>query len=231
LAIEAIFFDIGDTLVSDSPTLEERIWAASARCGIDYDRDRLPAAIRRVEDYALEAYVDGDTTDDPAVMVRTASRLLQELGTGQARAGDLVQAFAEIPFERVLHADALPMIDTLKGRGFKIGVVSDWDPLLPELLSGWDLMPRLDGLAVSAIVGCMKPDSRLFRHALKDAGVDAACALHVGDFYELDVAGARAAGMSALLFDWRDRVPNADCPRVTSFSGVVEYLLALPSPV
>ncbi len=54
--------------------------------------------------------------------------------------------------------------------------------------------------------------------------------LHVGDWYELDVCGARAAGMQALLFDWPGRRPDADCPRVTTFAALADILLALPAP-
>jgi len=233
MAIEAIFFDIGDTLVTDQPTLTERIIAASDICGIDYDRERLTVALRRVEDYALENYVDGATTDDPGVMVRTAARLLDEVGANAVdveRAAELVTTFATLPFERVVHPRALPLIDTLKDRGFKIGVISDWDTALPDLLEGWRIRERLDGLAVSEIVGCTKPDPRLFRHALAEAGVDASVSIHVGDFYELDVVGARAAGMQALLIDVRDRSMGVDCARVTDFNAMADYFLALPSP-
>ena len=232
MPIEAIFFDIGDTLVTDRPTLTDRIIAASDACGIAYDRDQLVAAMRRVEDYALEGYVDGATTDDSNVMLGVATRLLQEVGASVEdvnRAGELVVAFAALPFERVLHPNALPLIDTLKSRGFKIGVISDWDSALPDLLEGWGVRQRLDGLAVSEIVGCTKPNPRLFQHALAEAGVDGAVSIHVGDFYELDIAGARAAGMTGLLIDVRDRSKNADCPRVTTFDAMADYLLALPA--
>lgn len=231
MRIEAIFFDIGDTLVTDSPTLDGRIRHACVDCALDIDPSRLTPALRRIEDYALEAYVDGRTTDDPAVMLRTAERLLEEIGQDPGRAAAFVDAFAAQPFERVLHPSALPLIDTLKSHGFKIGVISDWDPGLLGLLEEWDLAPRLDAVAVSAIVGCTKPDPRLFHHALAQANVDPSRALHVGDFYELDVAGARAAGMHALLYDTRSRSTTAGCARVVTFEELADFLLALDPPL
>lgn len=232
MPIEAIFFDIGDTLVSDLPALDDRIWTACDACGLEIDRNRLMPGLRRVEDFVLEGYADGATTDDPEVMLRTARRLLAELGveSSEDSASALVAAFVSTPFERVLHPKALSLIDVLRARGFKIGVISDWDPALPDLLAEWDLASRLDAVAVSGIVGCTKPNPALFRHALDAAGVDAAASLHVGDFYELDVAGARAAGMQAILFDAFGRRPEADCPRVATFDELVDTLLVLPSP-
>lgn len=233
MMIQAVFFDVGDTLVSDFPSLEDRIWTASVACGIVYDRDDLIPGLRREEDYVLARYVNGETLDHPGVMLDAASVLLAEVGAGAAdvgRAADLVDAFLAIPVERFLHPDALALIDLLKGRGFTVGVISDWNAKLPDLLEALSVLSRLDALAVSSLVGCTKPDPRLFEAALAQACVDAGMAVHVGDFYELDVAGARAAGMDALLFDWRGRVPNADCHRVETFAGVADFLCALPSP-
>jgi len=286
LTIEAVFFDIGDTLLSDRPSLEDRIWAASLECGIVFDRARLTPALRCVEDYALARYTEGRTQDDPTVMSETALRLLDELGffrpnlatrsaartgrpnvspghrpgsggpnkpggrspapTGQPNVSpghrpgsrgpeeqiveSLVASFLAQPFVRELHPDALTTIDRLKARGFLIGVVSDWDASLGDLLASLGLLPKLDALAVSETVGCAKPCRRLFEEALGQANVVAAASVHIGDFYELDVVGARSAGMHTLLFDWRGRVTDADCPRATTFAQIVEYLDALPSP-
>jgi HAD superfamily hydrolase (TIGR01549 family) len=46
-------------------------------------------------------------------------------------------------------------------------------------------------------VGIGKPDRRIFEHACEQAGVQPARVLHVGDDLELDVIGARGAGMHA----------------------------------
>ena len=58
------------------------------------------------------------------------------------------------------------------------------------------------GIAVAAIVdlgavGVAKPDPRIFELALELAGTTADRAIHVGDAYQYDVRGARAAGVRA----------------------------------
>ena len=83
---------------------------------------------------------------------------------------------------------------------------------------------------MSATVGCTKPDRRLFQEALRQMGVTAETALHVGDWYELDVQGARSVGMTSILFDHQQRRPDADCPRVESFDELAAFLLSLPCP-
>ncbi|MGO8670947.1 MAG: HAD family hydrolase [Capsulimonadaceae bacterium] len=227
MRLEAIFFDVGDTLLFDRPGLEERIWAACRACGLSYLQASLPGALRQAESVVLAEYTRFPADDEDLLIHVSALRLLESLGQPGTAVGALLRALAAEPFERVLFAGALDLIDRLKARGLRIGVVSDWDAGLPELLAGLGVAERLDAMAVSALVGCRKPDPRLFEHARLAAGVDACAVLHVGDYYELDVVGARAAGMQALLFDGHGRRPDADCPRVTTFEELAERLLSL----
>ena len=60
----------------------------------------------------------------------------------------------------------------------------------------------------SAVEGVEKPDPRLFRLALERVGGEAASAVHVGDLYEVDVVGGRAAGLRAVLVDSDDLYPE-----------------------
>jgi len=91
------------------------------------------------------------------------------------------------------------VLDALRARGLRLGVISNWDTRLPELLRQLDLARRLDVVAYSSAVGVEKPDSRIFRRALRELGVEPRAALHVGDSRLEDLEGAIAAGMRALL--------------------------------
>jgi putative hydrolase of the HAD superfamily len=90
--------------------------------------------------------------------------------------------------------------------------VSNWIWQLPELLHSLELVSLFDFVAASARVGYEKPHPEIFRHALQEAGVGPEEALHVGDHLDADVAGAQAAGLSAVLIDRRDRFTEADLP-------------------
>src|SRR5262249_44498411 len=79
--------------------------------------------------------------------------------------------------------------------------VSNWDCSLPVVLERCGLGELLDGTVTSASAGARKPDPAIFTAALELAGCEAGEALHVGDTAEEDVAGARAAGIRALLLD------------------------------
>ena len=142
----------------------------------------------------------------------------------------LQSRFAAIPFTRNVHPEAQALLGELQERGFILGGISDWETTLPELLAELGIAPYFDALAVSEIVGAAKPDPRLFQEALRQAKASPENSLHIGDWFELDVTGAQAAGMSALLFDWAERRPSAGCQRVTTFSQLATYLRSLPDP-
>ena len=112
----------------------------------------------------------------------------------------------EVPVSKMMSAirfrafpDAAPALARLRERGLRLVCVSNWDVSLPEVLERCGLGDRLDGVVSSAGAGARKPDPRIFAAALAVAGCEAGEAIHVGDTPGEDVAGARAAGIRALL--------------------------------
>ena len=98
--------------------------------------------------------------------------------------------------------DAAPALAALRAGGVRLVVVSNWDVSLHAVLRDTGLAPYLDGVLTSAQEGLAKPAPELFARALARAGdVAPHAALHVGDSVETDVAGARAAGIAAVLID------------------------------
>jgi putative hydrolase of the HAD superfamily len=102
-------------------------------------------------------------------------------------------------------ADVRPALQIARARGQRLVVVSNWDVSLHGVLRGLGLASLLDGILTSAEAGVRKPAPAIFEHALSLAGAGAARAvelgdvIHVGDSLEEDVAGARAAGIEAVL--------------------------------
>lgn len=230
--LRAIFFDIGDTLVFDDPPLQERVVSAAQSVGIAPDPARLPDAFRAAEAFAVKRYVAGIVWDAPGALRETVRVLWHSLGLPPLSDNEwtaFASAFASLPFTRFVPPEAFALLNDLKRRGFVLGAISDWEDTLPEVLADLGLLPYFDARAISAVVGVTKPNPLLFEDALAQVGLPPDNCLHIGDWYELDAAGAKAAGLSALLFDWAERTPNADCPRVTDWQQLAAYLLALPA--
>jgi putative hydrolase of the HAD superfamily len=87
----------------------------------------------------------------------------------------------------------------LREGGARLAVVSNWDVSLHDVLERTGLRPLVDAVVISAELGVAKPDPAIFRAALDRLGAAAEGAVHVGDSLEHDVAGARAAGLEAVL--------------------------------
>jgi putative hydrolase of the HAD superfamily len=71
-----------------------------------------------------------------------------------------------------------------------------------------ELSSSFDAIMISAAEGIHKPDPRIFHRALAQLEVSPDRAVFVGDHPEVDIAGARAAGMRAI---WR-RDPKVSGP-------------------
>jgi putative hydrolase of the HAD superfamily len=112
--------------------------------------------------------------------------------------------------------DVAPTLARLRARGLRLVVVSNANGMLAFLMERLGLAPSFDVILDSHVEGVEKPDPRLFRIALERSGGDPRSTIHVGDLYHVDVLGARAAGLRAVLFDAGGLYPEVDCPRVAS---------------
>lgn len=113
-------------------------------------------------------------------------------------------------------------LGSARTRGARLVVVSNWDVSLHDVLANAGVSPLLHGVVTSAEFGARKPDPSIFAAALKLAGVPAAKALHVGDSLEDDVAGARAAGIEAVLIR---RDGSAGPPGTRTVKNLIELVV------
>ncbi|HSL21471.1 MAG TPA: HAD-IA family hydrolase [Vicinamibacterales bacterium] len=120
-------------------------------------------------------------------------------------------------------------LSELRARGLLLIVTSNANGRLHALLDRLDLSAYFDAIVDSYLEGVEKPDPRLFHIAVARAGARPEDAIHVGDLYHVDVAGARAAGLQPLLVDAGDLYAEADCPRIRSIAELPAYLRGLRS--
>jgi putative hydrolase of the HAD superfamily len=117
-------------------------------------------------------------------------------------------AFRE-PGAWLVYPDVRPALSLIRLMGARLAVVSNWDSRLPYLLDVLDLDGLFDAVVFSHMIGVEKPDPRIFRSALDAVGAEPGSALHVGDVPELDLEGARSAGIDGVLVDRRSRLDPA----------------------
>jgi HAD superfamily hydrolase (TIGR01509 family) len=112
-----------------------------------------------------------------------------------------------------------------RDRGLRTACISNSNGTVAGILEGLGLARHLDFIVDSSQVGVEKPDPRIFHLALERAGVAAEEAVYVGDLYSIDVVGARAAGLSAILMDPGACWGSRDCPCAPTALAAVRHVL------
>ncbi len=95
----------------------------------------------------------------------------------------------------------LDVCSDLKQRGYRLGIVSNWNGLLVDLLRDHAALDLFDSVITSYDVGLSKPDKRIFELAVSDMDETPDRVRFVGGSYAFDVMGSKRAGLSPVLYD------------------------------
>ncbi|HEU0008095.1 MAG TPA: HAD-IA family hydrolase [Terriglobia bacterium] len=107
----------------------------------------------------------------------------------------------EDPHSWVLFPETHAVLTRLRGRGFELGIVSNFDSRLFPVMRGLGLDKLLDTVTIASLAKAAKPAPKIFEIALEKHAVDPGEALHVGDSLRDDVEGATKAGLTGVLLD------------------------------
>jgi putative hydrolase of the HAD superfamily len=125
---------------------------------------------------------------------------------------------------RVVHDGTGDVLAGLVARGYTLGVVSNADGRAAGDLAASGLARHMTAVIDSHLVGVEKPDARIFELALARCAAQPQEALFIGDIYEIDVQGARNAGITPLLIDPLGLYGAVDCERIASLAELLERL-------
>ena len=186
-----MFIDALGTMVELEPP-----WVhLAAELGVPCD-DKMVAAVRKEMAFYKEHSHEGR---DDASLAMLRGRCAEILSWELDREVTAEAMMASIRFRAF--DDAAPALAELRGLGLRLVCVSNWDVSLGEVLERCGIDGGVDGVVSSAGAGARKPDPAIFAPALEIAGCEPGEAIHVGDTFDEDVGGARAAGIEALLLD------------------------------
>jgi HAD superfamily hydrolase (TIGR01509 family) len=101
-------------------------------------------------------------------------------------------------------AGMFELAEELKARQVPIAIISNSEGRLAELVHELGYAALFPVIVDSGRLGIDKPDPRIFQHAAELLGVPLSEMVHVGDAWEADVLGARAAGAQAIWFSPSD---------------------------
>ena len=231
---DAVFFDAANTLLYPYPSVGAVYAEVAARYGVTTTAEAVQAAFRR-------AWSEVQATTDPVrygvgepdgrrfwnALVRATFAPIALPDDFEAFFDELYWLFSQPTVWR-LYPECLAVLQTLRQRGYTVGIISNWDIRLLDLLHGLGLITCVQHVSISAVVGWEKPHGNIFARALDAVGVTPARAVHVGDSLHADVHGARQAGMQPLWLrrdgEARHDGTHDEGPVIHDLNGVLAWL-------
>lgn len=187
---KALLFDFGGTLDAEGVPWKDRWQRIAREEGIDVSQEEFDRAFYGATD-VLEGTIPKtagfrDTVD------AVAGGLAVRLGRDDAVLRRIGGRFAEDSLRQLAQSAAL--LARLRAR-YRIGIVSNFYGNLQAVCDEAGLTPSIGVAVDSTLVGCKKPDARIFQAALDSLGSAPSETVFVGDSMRRDMAGARAMGM------------------------------------
>ena len=192
MRIDALIFDLDNTLWDVEPVI---LRAEQMLAG--FLAQNCPRVVERHTLESMRELRARLVVEQPAMShdftwlrLELLRRLMREAGYPESLAQQAFEVFYRARNEVVLYDDVLPALTTLHSR-LRLFALSNGNADLSAIGLGHFFERSLS----ARDAGVLKPDPRIFRRLLDDAGLDAARVAHVGDDPEADIEGARGAGV------------------------------------
>jgi putative hydrolase of the HAD superfamily len=215
-AVEAVVFDLDGTLLDRRLSFERFVRDQWERFARDLQSVDQAEYVRTAIELDRDGYAPRNELFAGA---------LTRFGLRSELAETLLRDYrAGFPSACVLFPDAARTLSSLRAAGLKLGLITNGSVRMQSSkLKCLALVPAFDAVLISDAEGVSKPDPEIFRRALERLGTTPGHAVFVGDHPDVDVSGARSAGMKAV---WRrDRMVS----RTVAADAIVEELSDLLS--
>ncbi|MFF5012960.1 HAD-IA family hydrolase [Streptomyces sp. NPDC001165] len=214
----AVLFDLWKTLVPLPDELKRRTFEATAVALGQRPEDLADAWKRTREIRETRPFADYlDWLRDHLAGTWSPAQAAQAAATRRRLHGE---AFAT-PLPGAVQA-----VTAARQLGLRTALVSNCTSDVREMVRESAFADRFDELLLSAEAGVMKPDPELFRTAADRLGVPPSACVFVGDGTDGELAGAAAAGMTAVLVECGE--PRSwTGPRIAALPGLTDLLVTV----
>lgn len=232
--IQTILFDLDGTLRDNHPPSHQVFFDHAVSLGLQDS----PEGRRRALRWAHAYWADSDELSadlatfgggSEAFWLNYSRRQLAAFGCppkqAQALAPAVVQHMAEsYDPDDIIPEDVPETLQTLKGAGFTLGVVSNRSEAFGEYLAQVGLAVYVDFSLSAGEANSWKPDPGIFIQALRLASCQPEQAIYVGDNYYADVVGAGRVGIRPVLIDPQQVFPAPGCTVIHTLNEVLQLL-------
>jgi putative hydrolase of the HAD superfamily len=190
MPIRAIFFDLGGVIL---------------RTEYQTPRQYLAERLNMEYDDLVRLVFESETSREASIGTLTADKHWAALMVRLGRPASEAQKIRDEFFGGdVLDYELIQLIRALHGK-YKTGLISNaWDDLR-QYIARQKFDDCFDGITISAEVGVVKPEARIYQVALEQAKVQANEAVFVDDF-QVNIEGCEKVGMQGILFEDPDEV-------------------------
>jgi len=222
--VKAIFFDAGGTLIEVRGGVGKVYSDIAGHYGAQLDPAKLNADFRSAFARQPKTLAPGSARQWWLEVVRQA--------VGGSLPTDKLQPYFEELYEFfrssrawLVYPEVSPTLSELKDHGFRLGIISNFDSRLRDVLVNLGIGSFFEQVTLSWETGVAKPDPKIFALALDRMGLSGSEALHLGDSIEDDIKAAQQAGLRAVLVD-RKRAHSGwtACPVIHDLTGLSQFL-------
>ncbi|XP_037304177.2 haloacid dehalogenase-like hydrolase domain-containing protein 3 [Pungitius pungitius] len=214
-----VFWDVKDTLLRVRASVGEQYCKEAERVGLDISPVEVEAAFRlayrhyssRYPNYGLSQGLDGRSWWMSVVRDTFSRCRVRDPALLDTMAHNLYHNFCKAENWEVF-PDSKATLERCSSLGLEMGVVSNFDRRLEEILHVCGLRSHFRFLITSEEAGTAKPDPAIFKQALQRCGVLAANVAHVGDHYVNDYLASKSVGIHGLLLDRSNQRNARDVP-------------------
>ena len=210
-AVKAFLFDLTGTLYDIDSDLEAHRQVAHWLIA-KYDLDVTPASLHQTANRLIATYVKrlskGQYLSGRELMESLWHRLCTVFKVPASGLNDFIEKTRE--FHRRFAQEvkgATTLLKELKGMGFSLGLVSQIDSeLMDVIVDELGFREYMDVIASAEEVGKARPSPAVISYAIEAMGVTAAETIMVGDDMVCDIEPARKLGMTTILLAPRGTV-------------------------
>jgi HAD superfamily hydrolase (TIGR01509 family) len=224
--VEVVLLDAGGVLLYPDWARVSRILA---RYGIAATSAQLAEAEfpakRRMDDAGFST-TTGDITEPDGYLgwVVKAAGIDYDHDALHAAAREFQDEHVRANLWSVMPDEVPPALGRLRAAEYRLGLISNTEDNLRPVLARTGLDAYFESLVLSSEVGSEKPDPAIFRQAMRQMAVSPEHAIFVGDFYSIDVVGARGVGITPILLDVKGLSADRDVTRVESLMDLAAQL-------
>ena len=232
--ITAVLFDLDGTLRHNLPPYNQALLDYAVQLGAADAPERRREVLRWVHAYwaqspqMLQDQATYGGLSEEFWNYYTGLTLLR-FGCPETQAQALappVSQFMQNQYQPVDHvpAEVWETLTMLKDAGFAMGVASNRSRPYSEQMTALGLAPFFQFTLAAGEISSWKPEPGIFQHALALLNARPEHTIYVGDNYFADIVGATNAGLRPVLLDPDGLFPEAECPVITSISGLLDVL-------